>query len=55
MLVPKKWKPKSNLIKLEKVKVNGVWENIEYTEDEEETWINSGIGMEAQPTIPNGT
>ena len=35
MLVPKKWKPKSSLIKLEKVKVNGIWEKVEYENDKQ--------------------
>jgi len=34
MLVPKKWKPKSNMIKLVKVKVNGEWVEVEYEEEE---------------------
>jgi len=33
--IPKKWKPKSNMIKLEKVKVNGEWVEVEFTEEEE--------------------
>ena len=34
--MPRSWKPKSNLMKLEKVKVNGEWKEVEFTEDEEE-------------------